>query len=168
MRSNIRKTEDSRFNLASILLREVDEATSSLNTCLGELEEVLARPAFDAAALTSVRLRLAGIRLTRGPLIARMSDFLAGRVTEVQKAALDELRASHQDILRAATAHTSKWTLDAIGRDWLNYRRETQTLVSRWRAKSDQDGQLIYPLLKNAVRSLDLGRRLPPTDNPRA
>ena len=145
------KLDDRRFNLASILLREIDEATSTLNACLGELEEVLARPEFQASALTSVRLRLAGIRLTRGPLIARLSDFLAGRVSEADQAALDDLRASHQRMLQAATAHTSKWTLDAISGDWDTYRRETRALVNRWRAKSDQDEQLIDPLMKKAA-----------------
>ena len=145
------KLENDRADLASMLLREIDEATSTLNACLGELEEVLAQPAFDASALTSVRLRLAGIRLTRGPLITRLSDFLAGRVTEAEQAALDDLRNSHQRILQAATKHTSKWTLDAISRDWLTYRRETRALVSRWRSKSEQDAQLIYPLIKKAM-----------------
>lgn len=153
MRSNttLKTSDDGRFDLASILLREIDEATSTLNACLGELEEVLARPEFETSALTSVRLRLAGIRLTRGPLITRVSEFLSGRVTEAEKAALDSLRTSHQRILQAATAHTSKWTLDAIGNDWDNYRRETRALVSRWRSKSDQDAQLIYPLIKRAA-----------------
>ena len=77
-----------------------------------------------------------------------MSDYLAGEVTEAEQAALDELRLSHQGILRAASAHTAKWTLDEISKDWPSYRRETRALVSRWRAKSHQDEQLIYPLLK--------------------
>jgi len=153
MRSSttLKSVDDNEFDLASILLRDIDEATSTLNACLGELEEVLAQSAFDASALTSVRLRLAGIRLTRGPLITRLSDFLVDRATEAEQVALDELRTSHQLILQAATAHTAKWTLDAISSDWLNYRRETRALVSRWRAKSDQDAQLIYPLIKKAV-----------------
>ena len=153
MRPNtaVEQLDDGRFNLASILLREVEEATNTLDACLGELEEVLARPAFDASALTSVRLKLAGIRLTRGPLIARLTDFLSARATGAEQARLDELRTSHQRILQAATAHTAKWTLDAISGDWLNYRRETQALVSRWRLKSDQDTQLIYPLIKKAI-----------------
>jgi hypothetical protein len=134
-----------------MLLREIDEATSALNACLGELEQILAQPEFDGPALTSIRLKLAGIRLTRGPLIMRLTDFLAGRVTEAQQASLDELRASHQRILQAATMHTAKWTLDAISRDWRNYRLETRALVSRWRAKSDRDAQLIYPLLRKAA-----------------
>jgi len=145
------KVDDSQFDLASILLRDVDEATSTLNACLSELEQVLAQPEFHASALTSVRLKLAGIRLTRGPLITRLLDFLAGRVTPAEQAALQELRASHQRILEAATAHTAKWTLDAISRDWLNYRRETRALVSRWRAKSDHDAQLLYPLINNEI-----------------
>ena len=143
--------DDGRFDLSNILLREIDEATSTLNACLGDLEEVLARPLFDASALTSVRLRLAGIRLTRGPLITRLSDYLAARVTEAEQAALDDLRTSHQRILQAATAHTSKWSLDAINSDWHTYRRETRALVSRWRSKSDQDARLIYPLVKKAA-----------------
>lgn len=145
------KLDDSEFNLASALLREINEASSTLKACLGELDKVLAQPALDASALTSVRLKLAGIRLTRGPLIMRLSDFLASRVTATERAALDELRMSHQRILQAATVHTSKWTLDAISGDWLTYRRETRALVSRWRAKSDEDAQLIYPLIKKAA-----------------
>ena len=153
MRSNTAREniDDSEIELASILLRDIDEATSSLNACLAQLEEVLAQSAFDASALTSVRLRLAGIRLTRGSLITRLSDFLIGRVTDAQRAALDELRASHQRILQAATVHTAKWTLDAISCDWLNYRKETRALLSLWRAKSDQDAQLIHPLIKKAA-----------------
>lgn len=151
LNSAAEKADDSQFDLASILLREIDEATSTLNACLGELEEVLKQPEFDASALTSVRLKLAGIRLTRGPLITRLSDFLAGRVSESEQTALDELRNSHQLILQAATAHTARWTLDAISKDWLNYRQETRVLVNRWRAKSNQDAQLIYPLIKSAV-----------------
>jgi len=145
------KVDSCDVNAASTLLREIDEATSTLNACLSELEEVLAQPEFDASALTSVRLRLAGIRLTRGPLITRLSDFLSARATPAQQAALDELRVSHQRILQAATLHTAKWTLSAISGDWLTYRRETRALVSRWRAKSNQDAQLIYPLIERAV-----------------
>jgi hypothetical protein len=138
-------------NVASALLREIGDATGALNACLSELEEVLAQPAFDPSALTSVRLRLAGIRLTRGPLITRLSDFLSAKVTTAQQAALDELRVSHQRILQAATLHTAKWTLNAISEDWLTYRRETRALVSRWRAKANQDAKLIYPLIEKAV-----------------
>ena len=142
---------DDRLHPATILLRELDEATSTLTACLCDLEEVLAQPALDASALTSVRLRLAGIRLTRGPLIMRVIEFLAEQATEAEQAALDELKMSHHRILKAATAHTGRWTLDAISGDWLNYRRETRALVSRWRAKSKQDEQLIYPLIKKAA-----------------
>jgi len=145
------RVDNRNFDLASILLREIDEATDTLNACLNELGEVLAQPTLDAGALTSVRLRLAGIRLTRGPLITRVSDFLAGRVTEADQAIIDELRISHQRILQAATSHIAKWSLDAISRDWLNYRQETRALVSRWQVKSDRDARLIYPLLKDAV-----------------
>lgn len=149
--SAAKKFEDEQFDLAGMLLREINEATSTLNLCLAQLEEVLARPEFDAGALTSVRLKLAGIRLTRGPLITRISDFLAGRISAAEQAALDDLKASHQRILQAATMHTAKWTLDAISGDWLTYRRETRALVSRWRAKSDKDAELVYPLINKAV-----------------
>jgi len=149
--STVKKLADGQFDLGSVLLSEIDEATTTLNACLAELEDVLARPEFETSALTSVRLRLAGIRLTRGPLITRMADFLAGRVTEAEQAALDDLRTSHQRILQAATAHTSKWTLDAISNDWDTYRRETRALVGRWRSKSDQDAQLIHPLIRRAA-----------------
>ena len=153
VRSNtaVETPRGARFDPASTLLRDIEEATNTLNGCLLELEQVLAQPSLDAGALTSVRLRLAGIRLTRGPLINRISDFLASNVSQAEQAALDDLRNSHQRILQAATVHTSKWTLDAISRDWATYRRETRTLVSRWRSKSDQDSRLVDPLIRRAM-----------------
>ena len=151
LNTTLKPADSERFDPASALLRDIDEATKTLNACLAELDEVLAQSSFNAGALTSVRLRLAGIRLTRGPLITRISDFLASHVSQTERAALEDLRKSHQLILQAATAHTSRWTLDAISRDWTTYRHETQTLVSRWRSKSDQDSRLIYPLIRKAI-----------------
>lgn len=140
---------------AEAVLRELHETAESLHACLGELEAVLAQSAFDAGALTSVRLKLAGLRLTRGPLINKVADLLSGKVTEAEELMLAELRASHHRLLQTATKHTAKWSLEAISRNWPEYRRATRELVRQWAAKADREQRLVYPLVQKRA---ELGR----------
>ena len=130
------------------LERDIREAHASLQACFRQMEEVLARPEFDATALTTVRLKLAGLRLTRGPLITRVALGLAGKLTKEEAAMLAELRSSHLSLLQTATAHTSKWTIDAIVSNWPEYRRETRNLMQRWVAKSEREQRLVCPLVR--------------------
>jgi hypothetical protein len=143
-----RKVDHARTSEAAAILRELNQAQASLDECFVELDRVLAQPRLDAGALTSVRLKLAGIRLTRGPLITRVADFLASRVTRAEEAMLEELKASHHRILATATAHTAKWTLQAIAADWDTYRRETRDLVRQWALKAMRDERLVHPLVQ--------------------
>lgn len=129
-------------------MSELREAHESLEACFRELDAVLDQPAFDAGALVSVRLRLAGLRLTRGPLITKLSDFLVGNVGPAEEGMLAELRASHVRLLQKATAHTGKWTLDAIATDWEQYRKATRELVAHWAEKAKREQQMIYPLVE--------------------
>ena len=117
------------------------------------MDQILSKREFDAAALTSVRLKLAGIRLTRGPLISKVADFLAGKVTVQEQAMLAELRGSHQRLLQTATMHTSKWTLDAIATNWAQYRAETRELMRQWQAKVEREQRLVYPLVQRCARA---------------
>ncbi len=140
-----------RSSEASSLLREIEQAHQSMQSCFREMEQVLARPTFDAGALTSVRLKLAGIRLTRGPLITRVADVLAGNVTQQEDAMLEELRSSHQRLLQTATAHTARWTLEAIAMNWTQYRDETRQLMRQWVRKAEREQRLVYPLVKRCA-----------------
>jgi hypothetical protein len=143
-----RPVDHSSRREANALLVELREASESLQVCFGELDKILARPALDASALTSVRLKLAGIRLTRGPLITRVSELLSGKVSPAEEATLAELRSSHHRLLQVATAHTSKWTLEAIARNWDQYRRDTRELMRQWIKKAEREQRLVYPLVE--------------------
>lgn len=140
-----------RWNEAAALQQEMQQAYESLQSCFREMEEVLSRPTFDAGALTSIRLKLAGLRLTRGPLITRIALALAGHVNAEEAEMLAQLRASHQKLLQTATAHTSKWTLEAIGRQWSRYRDETRELMRQWMKKAEREQELVYPLVRRCV-----------------
>lgn len=137
---------------AKAVLTELRQAQQSLQACFSELEKVLARPAPDAGALTSVRLKLAGIRLTRGPLISRVCDLLSGRATPAEEATLEQLRSSHHRLLQIATVHTSKWTLEAIGKNWSQYRRDTRELLRQWVTKAEREQRLVYPIVERLAR----------------
>ena len=147
----VKRVESLRSSEAHSLLREIEQAHQSMQGCFREMEQVLSRPTFDAGALTSVRLKLAGIRLTRGPLITRVADVLAGNVTQQEDAMLEELRSSHQRLLQTATAHTAKWTLEAIAMNWTQYRDETRHLMRQWVKKAEREQRLVYPLVKRCA-----------------
>jgi DNA repair ATPase RecN len=147
----LERVDGRQVSEASEVLHGLREAQESLEACFAELEGVLDRPEFDGGALTSVRLKLAGIRLTRGPLIIRVAELLAGQVSQAEEAVLQQLRESHHRLLKTATVHTSKWTLDAIAKDWPEYRRETRELMRKWVSKAQQEQRLIYPLVRRCA-----------------
>lgn len=144
----VRRVENLRSREANTLQREIEQAHESLRSCFREMEQVLARPKLDAGALTSVRLKLAGLRLTRGPLITRVGDALSGSVTTEEEVLLEDLKASHQRLLQTATAHTARWTLEAIAADWSQYRDETRELMRQWMKKAEREQRLVYPLVR--------------------
>lgn len=144
----VQRVESLRSREANTLQREIEQAHESLRSCFREMEQVLARPRLDAGALTSVRLKLAGLRLTRGPLITRVGDALSGSVTTEEDVLLEDLKASHQRLLQTATAHTARWTLEAIAADWSQYRDETRELMRQWMKKAEREQRLVYPLVR--------------------
>lgn len=148
---SLKKPDHAQMREANALLRDMREAHQSLQACFDELEKVLARPALDQGALTSVRLKLAGFRLTRGPLITRVSDLLAGSLSATEEAMMEELHASHYRLLQSATMHTAKWTLDAISKNWSEYREDTRELVRKWAGKADREQRLVYPLVQRCA-----------------
>lgn len=147
-----KRVDEQRAKQAVALLGELRATRESLEACFRELDKVLAQSRFDAGALVSVRLKLAGIRLTRGPVITKLSEFLVGNVTPAEEAVLAELRSSHVSLLQKATAHTCKWTLDAIAADWSQYRRDTHELLRCWSEKAEREQQLVYPLVQRWTR----------------
>lgn len=89
--------------------------------------------------------------MSRGPLITSITNLLQGNVTEAEERLLEELQLSHHRMLRMALEHTRKWTLEAIAKNWPEYRRETRDLVRRWTEKAERDQRLVLPLLERCA-----------------
>jgi hypothetical protein len=147
----IKKVDHLRSSEADALQVEIRQAHESMQSCFRDMDQILASTELDATALTSVRLKLAGIRLTRGPLISRIANALSGKIAAQEQAMLDELRSSHQRLLQTATTHTSKWTLDAIATNWSQYRTETRELIRQWQTKAEREQRLVYPLVQRCA-----------------
>lgn len=141
----------SRSSPASALLDELQSTYAELGKCMDQLQQLLDQPTPDLVRLTTVRLRLAHLRLTRGPLVDKIAQCLAGKLSSSEAAALQEMRSAHQCLLEAATAHTGKWTLDAVRANWPEYRRATREVARRWLERAKADQQLLYPLVKKQV-----------------
>lgn len=127
---------------------ELEKAYDELRDCITELSYVLDEPELDRARLTSVRLRIAQLRLARGPLIGKITAHVAGKISPSEADLLKQIRAGHDQMLRDASAHTGKWTLDAIAGNWEEYRSATREIARCWMEKVKWEQELLYPLLK--------------------
>lgn len=136
---------------AAALLDELQSTFADLGECLDQLQQLLDEPAPDLARLTTVRLRLARLRLMRAPLVEKISRCVAGAINPSEAAALQEMRSAHQRMLEAASAHTSKWTLDAVVANWAEYRSTTREVARHWLERAKADQQLLYPLVKKQI-----------------
>lgn len=133
---------------AEHLLVEVQSAHEELLDRLRELGELLDQPQPNLPQLTTTRLKLSHLRLSRGSLVFRISQCLAGKTSPSEAATLQQMREAHRQMLAAASAHTSKWTLDAVEADWPAYRRATREVARLWLEKANAEQRLLYPLLK--------------------
>lgn len=129
------------------IVGELERAYDELRDCITQLAHVLDEPELDRARLTSVRLRIAQLRLARGPLISNITAHVAGKISPSEAYLLKQIRAGHDQMLRDASAHTGKWTLDAIADNWEEYRGATRQIARSWMEKANWEQQLIYPLL---------------------
>lgn len=127
---------------------ELENAYGELKDCMAQLSEVLDEPELDRARLTTVRLRIAQLRLAQGPLIARITAHVAEKVSPSEADLLKRIRAGHDQMLREASAHTGKWTLDAIAGNWEKYRSATREIARCWMEKANGEQELLYPFLK--------------------
>lgn len=54
-------------------------------------------------------------------------------------------------LLQNATRHTAKWTLEAIGKNWAEYRKDTRELVLKWVENAEREQRLVYPLVQRCA-----------------
>lgn len=137
-------------SLSESLSEEMENALGELQHCMAELEVVLTKPRLDRAKLTTLRLKIAQLRLARGPLMGKIAAHLAGNVGPSDAAFIKELRASHAGLLSAAAAHTAKWTMDAIEADWPAYKVAARLISQTWMEKLTSDQRRIAALLRRS------------------
>jgi len=148
MEASLSPKAGARLAPGPALMVELQSAYDELRRCIAELTEVLDLPEPNRARLTSVRLKIATLRLARGPLVGKIAACLDGKTNSTEAELLRRLRTEHDEMLRKAATHTSQWSLDAVDRDWAGYRAATRKLLRCWREKMNWEQEVIYPLLK--------------------
>lgn len=129
---------------------EFDQAHEELIEYIAELEGVLRGPDLDTAALTAVRLKIAQLRLVRGTLLLRIRHCLADKLSVPEKQMVDQLHVNHYELLRHASEHTGKWSLQAIERKWDEYCVCAKKLADSWIEKMTWEQEILLPLLRRA------------------
>lgn len=130
------------------LLEELQGGYSEVFDCIGELQQILSNPQLERGRLTTVRLKLAQLRLSHVTLVSEVSAFLDGKVEGQKLSELASSKLGHVKLLRTAAEHTNKWPLDAVEINWPQYGLETRILLKCWVEKINRDRDLLYPLLR--------------------
>lgn len=118
-----------------------------------ELLELLDLPQLERARLTTVRLRLAQLRLVQGAAVGRIYKHLIASSDEAHANELKEMQANHLILLSMASAHTTKWTLDAIEAHWPEYIKATRAIVHLGIKKTNAERKSLYALINDTRAS---------------
>lgn len=135
-------------NVAAQLLAELERAYDDVKIYLGELAELLDLPQLDRARLTTVRLKLAQLRLVQGAVVGRIYRHLIANTDETEQDKLREMHSDHSRLLNAASVHTTKWTVEAVEADWPRYQSATRAIVHLGLEKMNAEHQKLQSLLK--------------------
>ena len=136
-------------SIAGRLLTELERAYDDVKSYIAELAQLLELSQPDRARLTTVRLKLAQLRLVQGAAVSQIYRHLIANSDETDRHGLEEMRSNHQRLLQAGFAHTTKWTLDVVEADWPQYQNATRMFVDFWLEKMNAERDQLYPLLKH-------------------
>ena len=140
--------ENASETIAARLLAELERAYDDVKSYMAELAPLLELPQPDRARLTTVRLKLAQLRLVQGAGVSQVYRHLIANSDETDRHQLEEMRSDYHRLLQAALAHTTKWTLDAVEADWPQYQNATRMIVDFWLEKMNAERDQLYPLLE--------------------
>lgn len=144
--SKIRKSATE--SVGAQLLAELEHAYTDVEIYMAELAELLDLQQPDRARLTTVRLKLAQLRLVQGAAVSRIYRHLIANSDEAQGNELKEMHSSHLGLLNMTSAHTTKWTLDAIEADWPGYQKATRGIVHFGLEKMNAERKTLNSLLE--------------------
>lgn len=114
------------------LLAELDLAYDNARTYLTKMINVLDAPHLCRGTLTSLRLKLAQLRLVQASAVSRIYDFVIANGAPNLRAEAQDMRINYHRLLQLASVHTAKWSLDFIQSDWLAYVKVTRPLLDLW------------------------------------
>jgi len=135
------------------LLSELENAYDNVRSYMVELGQVLDQSRPDRARLTTVRLKLAQLRLVQAAAVGRACKHLMADSDAVEQSELEEVQLKHEHLLKQAAAHTATWTLDIVDANWAQFQQATRSIVGRWREKTNVERNILYPLLKKRLNS---------------
>jgi hypothetical protein len=99
-------------------------------------------------SIVEARWNISRASLARRVLWNKISDHLSRRQCDITTRDLRALMGSDMALLRASSAHLSRWGIDAVMLDWSGYC--TASLDIRWKmdAAVEAEKRLLYPMLQ--------------------
>lgn len=130
------------------LLAEFRLAHDALVRTMADLDDLTRGPLPSKAQIVEARWRISRASLARRMLWKRVYDHLSRFIVQSSSSDLNRLQEADTALLRASSAHVSRWGIDAVISDWSGYCQAS--LEIRWKMKAcmGAEKRLVYPMLQ--------------------
>ena len=109
-------------------LLAIEEIQEHVESCIAALEEIMAGELSDIAQFNAARLRLRQANVSRTRVALEASRHLMTVLSDdVDLQGLQRAEIDHSQMI---SDHVQRWTVDAIKRDWDEYRRQTRRILA--------------------------------------
>lgn len=136
---------------ARLLLTELREAHDRLLAAMAELDELTRGPVPAKARIIDARWNISRASLARRTLWNRIHAYLLVRATGAAAVDLHKLKEDDRALLRASTAHVSRWTVDSVMKEWAAYCEASAQIRWKMKAAIAAEQRVVYPLLTTSA-----------------
>lgn len=130
------------------MLVELKELHRELLAAIAAVEVLVAAAEPDRSRLPAARARLTNASARRRRWIDNhVYPHLLGRLPADDERQFDRLRTENIALRDQSLQHVTRWTTEAIARDWNGYRDASALMTATMRQRIAAEQALLYPLL---------------------
>lgn len=137
---------------SEFLLEELRLAHRALVQAITDLDQLTRETLPTKARIVEARWNISRTSLARRMQWNRILQHLSCSAGRDCKPELRRLQENDLALLRASSAHVSRWNIDAVMKDWPGYCLASAEIRWRMKAAIGAEKRLLYPMLKAADR----------------
>lgn len=130
------------------LLEELHFAHDALIRAMAALDELTRGPLPTKDCIVEARWNISRASLARRTLWNKIFNHLSRRKCDSTARDLSRLKENDMALLRASSAHVSRWGIDAVMLDWGGYCLASLDIRKKMKAALGAEKRVLYPMLQ--------------------